>query len=255
MPASCKRHALCAACAVVWLFACDATLYESLPHAEAERAADRLAAIGISAKLVPARSADARQRYRVEVPTAAVARAIAALEHRAADAMPAQPGFAEIYGDVGLVPTPGEERARAAAAAGGEIARTLQRLAVVEAARVHVSPTAPGSQLDAPASPATALAWVRLAADTPADALSEAAVAEIVAAAVPGLDAASVVVRLEVAPRTPPPSPPTLVQIGPLSVAAGSVPALKAILGASVAVNGALAAALALLWRRQRRQG
>ena len=96
------------------------------------------------------------------------------------------------------------------------------------------------------------MAWIRLAAGSPARVITERTVAEMVASAVPGLEPASVVVRLEVAAPSKPLPRPILVQVGPLSVTASSVPALRAILGGSVALNGLLAALLALLWRRRR---
>jgi type III secretion protein J len=47
-------------------------------------------------------------------------------------------GFAEVYGQPSLIPTPSEERARYLEALGGEIERTLETADGVVSARVHL---------------------------------------------------------------------------------------------------------------------
>lgn len=248
-----RRHAL-QLTAVLWLglCGCDATLYESLPRAEAKRVVDLLGRAGIAAELSPSRSAGSSAQYGVAVSTTEVHRALAELQRDPLGATPPQPGFQEVYGGAGLVPTPTEERAREAAAAAGEIAATLQQHAMVQRARVHLSPLAPAGQLDEEAAGRSALAWVILSSEAQPGVVSERWVARTVAASVVGLDASAVVVQLHPARELPSAPQPQFVQVGPLAVASASLPTLRIVLGGSLLLNGLLAAGVALLWRRRK---
>jgi len=246
-----RRRALgLAAVLCMSLSACDATLYESLPEIDARRVVAALERAGVTAQLSRARAG----HYRVEVASTEVHRAIAELTRELAVRGPAQAGFEEVFGAAGLVPTPSEERARANAATAGEIARTLERHPGIESARVHLSPPRPPEQLDDATTGRSALAWVLLAPRSGDTVVSQAVVASTVAGSVPGLSREAVTVQLQPAGRTAAGlEPPRLVKIGPLAVAPSSLPALRAILGGSLALNAVLALAIAVVWRRRGR--
>ncbi len=62
------------------------------------------------------------------------------------------PGFSELFGSPGLVPTPLEEHARYLHALSGELARTLEALDGVVGARVHLALAVPDPPRAPPSS-------------------------------------------------------------------------------------------------------
>jgi len=188
------------------------------------------------------------QRFTVVVGSGDLARALALL---AAERLPRAPvaGFDDLYAKSGLVVTASEERARAGAATAGELSRTLEGLPSVLKARVHVA--LPDSQraLDEPRAPAKASVLIERRDDAPA--LDETRIRTLVAGAVEGLEPAAVTV-VQLAVATPRPWQRSLVRIGPIAVSAASVPALKAVLGVSLALDLLLALALVVLVRGRR---
>jgi type III secretion protein J len=148
------------------------------------------------------------------------------------------------------VATPNEERARWAAATAGELSRSLERIAGVSDARVHVAPAETPLALDASPRPAKASVLVRRKAGAPP--IDEAAVRALVAGAVDGLAPEHVVVT-----QTPlqagAPHVAGLVHVGPISVTRSSALALKLVLGGALAFDLLLAVAVIALWRDRRR--
>ena len=109
-------------------------------------------------------------------------------------------GFAEVYGQPSLIPTPSEERARYLEALGGEIERTLETADGVVSARVHLvlEETDP---LAVDAKPRTAArAAVLLKVRGGRAPLPDGDVQKLVAGSVPGLDPAAVAVVVTRAP-------------------------------------------------------
>jgi type III secretion protein J len=161
------------------------------------------------------------------------------------------PGIAELYAGARLVPTLGEERARWTAATSGELSRTLRAMHGVVDARVHLAvPSAHGTALDAPRAAASASVLVTRRAGLPP--IDEAAVRALVCGAVAGLAPEHVTVVQSEANAAP--DAPRLVTLGPLRITAGSVGALKLLLGGALAGNAVLALALAALVAQRRRR-
>lgn len=117
---------------------------------------------------------------------------------------PRTPGFGEVFGEPGMVPTPVEEHARYLHALSGELSRSLEALDGVVEARVHLGlpqddPLSPGER-----RPARAAVLVRCRpAACPAVRAMESGIRSLVAGAADGLSAGSV--SLLVAEATPAP--------------------------------------------------
>jgi type III secretion protein J len=142
----------------------------------------------------------------VEVPGADASRARRLLSERELP-RPRTPGFGDVFGEPGMVPTPVEEHARYLHALSGELARTLEALDGVVEARVHLGlppedPLRPG----APPTPrAAVLLRCRPAACGSVRSL-EAGLRSLVAGSADGLspDAVSVLVVEASAPSGAP---------------------------------------------------
>jgi type III secretion protein J len=226
--------------------ACTGTLRGGLTEDQANQISVALDAAEIATSKVATPGSGSAPRFEVRVASADMPAALRVLEREQLP-RPEQPGFADLYGASGLVTTPNEERARWAAATAGELARSLERIAGVVDARVHLTPAEARLALDAAAPPAKAAVLVRRKAGSrPID---ERAVRALVAGAVDGLTVEQVVV-VQTATEAMPARTPELVRIGPISVARGSALALKLVLGSALALNLLLAVAVVALYRR-----
>lgn len=225
--------------------ACEAELSSGLAEEQADEIVLALDAAGIGAKKAREPGGSSQTRYRVTVEREELTGALAVL-HEAGLPRAHEPGFAELFGEPGLVPSASEERARYASAVAGELARSLESMDGVWRARVHVAtPEASGPLDDGPGhARASVLITHRAGA-----AVDEAAARRLVAGAVDGLSPDDVAVVLSRAPSPTRPEP-TLAQVGPFSVSRGSAPALKAAFAGAFALNLILAAAL--VWSRRR---
>jgi type III secretion protein J len=228
--------------------ACRGTLRGGLTEDQANQIAVALDAAQIAAVKVAGPGAGNARRFEVQVANADMSSALRVLDRERLP-RPEPPGFAELYGDSGLVTTPNEERARWAAATAGELSRSLERVAGVLDARVHVTPAEPAAALDAPARPMRASVLVRHTAG--ARPIDEAAVRALVAGAVDGLAPEHVVV-IQTESEANVRSVSAIVQVGPISVTRSSVPALKLVLGGALVLDLLLAVALVVLWRNRR---
>jgi type III secretion protein J len=115
------------------------------------------------------------------------------------------PGFSELFGSPGLVPTPLEEQARYLHALSGELARTLESLDGVVGARVHLALPVPDPlRPDARRTPRASI-LVKCRADARGRLEEQVdGLRRMVAGAADGLDPASVaVVVAETAPSPP----------------------------------------------------
>lgn len=168
--------------------------------------------------------------YSVEVTGADAPRALRILAERDLP-RPRPPGFGEVFGKGGLVPTPTEERALFQHAVAGELARSLEGVEGVVGARVHLA-LAEGDPLrpaDRPLPRASVLVRCRPSACDAVRAL-EPGIRALVAGAADRLEESSVSVVITEAREAPRPTPPT-----------DRHPAL-ALAPAAVAGTGALAA-------------
>lgn len=182
------------------LSGCDAELYHDLPERRANEAllALREAGLGADKRLEQRGSGGRPSSFALTVPRSDEARALRVLEGRGLPRLSPQPGPS---GGGKLLGLPGEQRGEEAARLEAALVDTLERLPMVEEARVHLGLPAPE-----PLSPLgqlrpTASVLLRLRS---ALALKPGEVAELVARAVPGLDAADVaVVSAPAAPSVP----------------------------------------------------
>jgi type III secretion protein J len=234
----------------VWVTGCEARLAGELSEAEANAIVVALHAQGIGAQKAREGGGADEPRFSVEVAKSEAARALTIL---AAADLPHRddPGIEETFGEGGLVPTATEERARYLAALGGELARTIERIDGVVDARVHVAlPEAHERLLDEAAPSPRASVLVKHRADHPPPELE--AVRALVAGAVQGMDPAEIAV-LAVPAEAPGAAAAPLVDVGPITVTAGSAAALKGILGGSLFLHVLLALVLVAVLRRTRR--
>lgn len=232
--------ALCAGCG-------DVAVLQGVAEPEANRALAALDRAGVAAeKDRDEPGAGEGATFRVGVARADAARAVAVL---AAHALPRreEPGFAETYGARSLVQSGAEERARAAQAVAGELARSLEAIDGVLDARVHVAvPEAADVALDGAGAPRpTASVLVRYAAARPP--YDDAAVRRLVAGAVAGMRPEDVTVVGVARAPDPTLAAPRLARVGPIAVAPGSAGTLRGALAVLLTTNLLLAAAL--IWR------
>jgi type III secretion protein J len=227
------------------LAACTTTLERDLDEAQADEVVVALGEHGIGATKEPERGGAG---FSIVVAEGDVASALAVLQSEGLPRTDA-PGIAEAYAEPSLIPTAGEERARLAQALGADLARSIEALAGVHRARVHVGLPDP-SALPLDARPEHAVASVLVQRAPGAD-LDEAAIRSLVAGAVPGLAPEHVTIVTSDAPAPDAHAVP-LARIGPLSVTQSSATPLRMLLGAMLSVNVVLAAAVALVLRRRR---
>ena len=154
-------------------------------------------------------------------------------------------GFAEVYKQSSLLPTPSEERAKYVEALSGEVVKTLEMVDGVVSARVHlVLPEPTGGVMAVDDKPkanvqAAVLMKIRGGRGQP---IAESEVQKLVAGSVPGLDPAAVAVVFTAAAEAPAANN-ALVSLGPLRLTAGS----RAVVVAAATVACALLAVLATL--------
>jgi type III secretion protein J len=228
--------------------ACKDTLRSGLSEHQANQIALALDAAEIAATKVAGHGSEGA-RFEVQVPASDMASALRVLERERLP-QPEAPALSELYGQGGLVATPAEDRARWALATASELSRSLERIAGVADARVHLALAESQRALDATAPPPKASVLIRRKPG--AVAIDEAAVRALVAGAMDGLAADRVTV-VQVPSETGARSTPSLVQIGPISVTRRSASALQALLGGALALDLALAVTLVVLWRSHRR--
>lgn len=236
------------------LCACaEVAVVQNVSESEANRVVATLDQAGIAArKEADEGSSSSGTTFRVTVGADEVPRAVAVLN---AHALPRheEPGFQETYGQPSLVQTASEERARAAQAIAGELARTIESIDGVLDARVHIA-LADTRELPLEGTPpprSSASVLVRyIGARPPYD---EESLRRLVAGAAPGLRSEDVTIVGLSRPLPPIASQARLTWVGPIAVARGSAGTLKLVLVALITLNIALAAALVLTTLRRRR--
>jgi type III secretion protein J len=161
------------------------------------------------------------------------------------------PGWAEVFGSSGLLPTTTEERARYGAALSGELERSIEAMDGVIDARVHLAlPETCTALLDGPRPKGRASVMIKQRQGVKL--VDEAAIRALVAGAATELEAGEVTV-VRVTGSVPPSVKPDWVRVGPLTVTRSSAPMLKAITTALFLLDIALAIALVALLVRFRR--
>jgi len=223
----------------LWLCAaCSSEVAAGLDEAQSQEALATLASAGIAADR---QSSGEGGTYRIEVATADAGQAAAVLR---AYGLPRKPkkGFAELYQNASMIPTPTEDKARFLDALSGEIAAHLERLdGVVEASVIVTAPDddplAPADKVRAEPT-ASVLLKVRADAKLPGD----DEVRKLVAGAVEGMKPPGVAIVRVTAPAVA--AKGTLMdRVGPIRVASSSKTWLLSLL------IGALAAVILMaLW-------
>jgi type III secretion protein J len=174
--------------------------------------------------------------YRLRVPRGDAAQALKVLQ---AHELPreAPKGVLEVLGQPSLIPTATQERALHVSALSGELARTLETIDGVLAARVHLSlpDDNPLREAERRARPSASV----LIKARPGTALAENDVKRLVAGSVDGLDLAQVSVVVTVGQPAQPLQAADLAAVGPFRVARSSrAPLLGTLVAALVAIIG-----------------
>ena len=227
-----------AACAVA---GCTAEVATEIDDRDADEIVVVLDRAGIGADKIAAARGDG---YRVRVDRAELAHALAVLrEHDlprdrsdAREAMAARSS---------LIPSLGDERARALARTGAELAETIESMPAVERARIHLTEAPRGRALDDTPSPVRASALIHHAPGARPD---DDAIKALIAGAVADLEPTNIaIVSVERPPRAP---EARLAQVGPFAVARASAAPIGWTLATSFALNLILAVLLVLGRRR-----
>lgn len=227
----------------LWGCACSTPIRTALSEHEADALVLALdeGAIAATKERVPGTS-----RFEVHVSQLEATQALRVMRASGALEKPQQ-GFADLYPEPSLVPTPSEERGRIALATAGEIASSLERFPNALRARVHVSVPRPAATLDAPQPTWRASVMLERKAGTPA--IDEGAIRALVAGGLEHIAPEHVhVVQVEAVAR----GARSVTRIGPFTVAASSAPQLRGVLAVALALNAMLALAVIVLIARKR---
>lgn len=212
-----------------------------LLHGLDERGANEVVAALERGGIAADKASDDRPgQWKVSVPRAAGGRAAALLEERSLPRKGGK-GLGEAFAEAGLLPSPGAERARLAAATAVELERALEALPHVAAARVLLAlPESDPLRGDGSRPRASASVVMRTRGAPP---LTSDEIKRLVARGVDGLQAADVNVVMAAEDEAQA-GAPVFAHVGPLAVApqsrdlavAFALLALAAILGLGAAV-------------------
>lgn len=225
---------VCALLLVAFTTACgDEVLLHRLDEGQANQVLVALGEAGVLAR--KARDGGDENTFEVAVRPAEASRARGVLSARDLPRARA-PGFSDLFGSSGLVPSPLEEHARYLHALSGELSRTVEALDGVVAARVHLALPVPDPLRPEARRTPRASVLVRCAPGARARLEEQAeGLRRIVAGAAEGLEPSSVAVVIAESVASPP-----LPEDRPSSRSwmAGVALALAATLGAGAVVLG-----------------
>ncbi len=229
---------------------CEAAVQGGLSETEANRIVVVLQAERIGARKEPEAGGGQEATWQVIVPSDEVGVALQVLR---ANNLPREedPGFGEVFGPGSMVPTATEERARWIEAVSGELARSLEAIDGVLDARVHIAlPDEREFLLDEERPHPSASVLLKYEGKAPP--YDPAAVQQLVAGAVHGLDPAQVAVVGVPAPASARPEAPPLVHVGPIAVTRGSAPILKGVLAGALGLLVLMALLVIFLLTRRK---
>lgn len=217
------------------LTACgDEVLLHRLDELQGNQVLVALADAGLPARMEREGSDDGTFNVTVRPADAAAARSLLS----ARDLPRARsPGFSELFGSPGLVPTPLEEHARYLHALSGELARTLEAIDGVVGSRVHLALPVPDPLRPEARRTPRASILIKCRPDARSRLEGQAdGLRRMVAGAADGLDPASVAVLVAETGAPPPPRAP--VPRTSRTWLAGSALALAVVLGAGAITLG-----------------
>ncbi len=244
-----SRSWLAAAPVAALLAGCAVPVAADLDEGNANRVVVVLDEGGITATKEP--DPDNEGRWRITVQKNDSPGAVALLEDNNLPP-PAAPGVLEALGDGSIVPSRASEHARLVAGTAGELERSFREVDGILAARVHLAvPPKDTLTLGSETKPPTASVLLRHRGPTLP--LAELDVQRLVAGAVSGLEPQQVSVVATPVPGSRAPTDRALTHLGPITVTRSSLPPLRIAVGAIVAFDLALLAAVLLAWLRLRR--
>lgn len=222
------------------LAACDTQIQHGLDERGANEIQSVLVERGFDATKVP--EGGKKPTWAIEVPEDRATEAVRVLSELGLPRPPSE-GFSEVFSKGSLVPTPTEEHALYLQALSGELARTLETVDGVSAARVHVvlpAPPRPGE----PREPAKASAYLRVRPGRGADLNAKRGeLKALVAGGVDGLSPESVALVIDEVGTAVTPAPAAAAPLRRLRV-------LVAILGGGVSLLVVALAGVAM-WAHQ----
>jgi type III secretion protein J len=229
------------------LDACTSPVAVDLAEAEANRVVAELERNGVAADKSLEPGGDAT--WRVEVGRLDSTRAVRVLS---AENLPRDraPGLREVLEDGAIVPSRAAEHARLLLGTAGELERSLESVAGVLSARVHLAvarrdPLAGSAALARP----TASVLITYRGKTPP--ITGEDVRRLVAGAVQELSTDAVnVVQAHAEPDRS--GEDALARFGPFTTSASALPKLRLLLGGAALLNIVLVAAVLALWSRHR---
>jgi len=228
---------------------CAVPVATNLDEAAANRAVVALEQGGVHASKEPDTVNESRWLLSVAREDAAAAVGVLQRENLPG---PETVGVLEALGKSSLVSSRTEQQAKLLVGTAGELEKSLRQLDGVLSARVHLA-VSTKSALDFDASPPEPTASVLLRHRGASPPISQEAIRQLVAGAVPGLSEKSVKVIATSVPATSRGREATLASLGPITVTQGSLTPLKLLVGLVVLLNVGLVGLLALLWNRARR--
>ena len=227
--------------------ACNVDIYHDLSERRASESLLALRAAGIHAeKRIEQRGSGGRPGvFALSVPRSDETRALALLADRG---LP-RPPEASVAGSGKLLFLPSSQHAEATAAHSAAVAETLERMPEVAEARVHLALPEPEPFSNQGSLRPTAAVYLKLRAPL---SVAPIEIAQLVAHAVPGLDAQDVSVLSTQGASNLPASGAALTQLGPFRVAPESRSALLFLLGALCLLGVACAGLGVLAWPRRK---
>jgi type III secretion system YscJ/HrcJ family lipoprotein len=231
------------------LAACTIPVATDLDEAAANKVVAALGRNGVAAD--KQRDTDHEGHFSVDVGRGDASFALAVM---AREELPPRtaPGWAEVLGQGGFIPSRADERAKQLMATAGELQRSLLGIDDVISARVHLAvPERDALAADGPPPPPTASVLLKHGNAT--SPLSTLDIQRLVAGAVPGLVPASVVVVTKAVAEPVERKGTELVRLGPLTTTRSSLPYLRWMIACVATLNACMVALLFALWLRGRR--
>jgi type III secretion protein J len=226
--------------------ACTVPVATGIDDPDANRVVATLERAGIAAEKAQD-PGGGEERYRVEVPRAEAARAVALLGEQGLPPRKVQ-GMLQALGAGDLVPSRAAEHERLVLGLAGELERTLTGMDGVVSARVHLAMPRRSPLRDDPEARPSASVLIQHRGN--ASPLPDADVRKLVTHAVVGLDPERVFVA-SVAVLSP--LPRDLERVGPLTTTQDVARKLRVALFALAVLGLALAGCIVFLWSRARR--